>query len=48
MKDILKEVDRLLFQIKAAGDDVFLMAQARSLLKKAYELAGSKEGDAND
>ena len=37
MKDILKEIDRLLFQIKVSGDDVVLMAQARTLLKKAYE-----------
>ena len=38
MKDILKEIDRLLFQIKVSGDDVVLMAQARTLLKKAYEI----------
>ena len=38
MKDILKEIDRLLFHIKVSGDDVVLMAQARTLLKKAYEI----------
>lgn len=45
MKDILKEIDRLLFQIKVSGDDVVLMAQARTLLKQAYQITpeNSKE-----
>ena len=46
MKDILKEIDRLLFQIKVSGDDVVLMAQARTLLKQAYQITPENSEEA--
>ncbi len=39
MVEYLKEVDRLLDQISTKGTDTMLMAQARSVLVQAFNLA---------
>lgn len=46
MGNILVEIDRLLMQIQVSGDDVFLMAEARAKLKKAFQsITEEKDGE---
>lgn len=45
MKKHLEAIDTLMQRIKVAGDDVFIMAQCRQMLKIAYD--SIEEGNSN-
>lgn len=45
IKKQLEAIDTLMQRIKVAGDDVFVMAQARQMLKIAYDSIKEDNGN---
>lgn len=43
MRELIEKIDRLLADVSVKGDSVLLLADARSLLGKAYRMAGEAE-----